>query len=453
MTRQYRALAVVAGIALAAQAHAVTPEEAKQLGATLTEFGAEKAGNADASIPPYTGGLRQAPAGFKPGSGRYPDPFDGEKRLYSVDAKNMAQYAEALSDGQKELLRRYPDFRIDVYPTRRSLFFPKYVLDRCARNAVNAKLTESGNGVSGGAYACAPFPIPKNALEVLWNHLLRYNVGEGGHFDHSSNWSVDSAGRRTDVGSFFISAYSWYGEPSNAKLEDAWSSGMVVDFTRPAVQAGEKQLLKYSIDYDKQDTRAWIYAPGQRRVRLAPEFAYDTPIASTGGIQFYDEVTQFSGKPDRFAFKLIGKKEMLVPYNAYKFAFEVPPEKSLTARVPNPDYFRWEKHRVWVVEATLKPGKRHVYQRKVFYLDEDSWTILLSDAFDHGGKLQKVGFQPMVPLYDAGGFYTPLVSFDLNKGSYIAVALVSSEGDFVRPRAGIDPRSLTPDRLAATGIR
>ena len=454
MARLSRRLAAVAALALAARVHAaVPPEEAKQLGATLTEFGAEKGGNADGSIPPYTGGLTQPPAAFKPGSGRYPDPFDGEKPLYSVDGKNVAQHAESLSEGQKELLRRFPDFRMDVYPTHRTASFPKYVLDACAKNAVTARLTDSGNGVSGDVHACVPFPIPKSGLEVLWNHLLRFNIGDQGHFDHSSTWSVDAAGRRTDTGSFFISAYSWYGEPSKAKLDDAWGSGMVLEFTRPAVQAGEKQLLKYSVDYDRQDTRAWIYAPGQRRVRLAPEFAYDTPIASTGGTQFYDEVTGFAGKPDRFDFKLIGKKEMLVPYNAFKFTFEVPPEKSLTPRFPSPDVFRWEKHRVWVVEATLKPGKRHVYQRKVFYFDEDTGTILLADSYDHGGKLQKVAFQPLLPLYDAGGFYTPFVLFDLNKGAYIAVALASSEGDFVRTRAKIDPRALTPDRLVATGVR
>jgi hypothetical protein len=454
MARLSKGLAFVAALALAARVHAaVTPEEAKQLGTTLTEFGAEKGGNADGSIPPYTGGVRQAPAAFKPGSGRYPDPFDGEKRLYSVDGKNLAQHAELLSEGQKELLRRYADFRLDVYPTHRSAAFPKYVLDRCVKNAVAARLTGTGNGVSGDVHACVPFPVPKSGLEVLWNHLLRYNVGDDGHFDHTSAWSVDVAGRRTDAGSFFISAYAWYSEPTKTKVDEPWCTGMVIEFTRPAVQAGEKQLLKYSIDYDKQDTRAWIYAPGQRRVRLAPEFAYDTPVASTGGIQFYDEVAQFSGKPDRFDFKLIGKKEMLVPYNPFKLAFEVPPEKSLVARFPNPDVFRWEKHRVWVVEATLKPGKRHAYQRKVFYFDEDTWAILLSDSYDHGGKLQKVGFQPLLPLYDAGGFYTPQVLFDLNKGAYIAVALASSDGDFVRPRAKIDPRSLTPDRLAATGVR
>jgi hypothetical protein len=454
MTRVHTAVGVAATLALAVPAFAaVTPEEAKQLGTTLTEFGAEKAGNADGSIPPYAGGLRQPPAAFKPGSGRYPDPYEGEKPLLSVNAKNLAQYAEALSDGQKELLRRYPDFRLDVYPTHRTAALPKPVLDRCAKNAVTARLTESGNGVSGDVFACIPFPIPKNGLEVVWNHLLRHSLGVGGHSVHISSWSVDAAGRRTDTGAFFNSNYSWYSDTTKTKLVEPWDRGLLVEFTRPAVQAGEKQLIKFSIDYDKQDIRAWIYAPGQRRVRLAPEFAYDTPIASTGGIQFYDELGNFSGKPDRFDFKLVGKKEMYVPYNAYKLAYEVPPEKSMTARFPNPDFLRWEKHRVWVVEATLKPGKRHAYRRKVFYVDEDTWSILLADSYDHGGKLQKVGFQAVVTFYDATDFLLPHVLFDLNKGAYLALALASSPGDFTRPRAGVDPREFTPDRLAATGVR
>ena len=45
---------------------AVTAEEAKQLGTSLTEFGAEQAGNADGSIPAYTGGLEKV-AGYDAG--------------------------------------------------------------------------------------------------------------------------------------------------------------------------------------------------------------------------------------------------------------------------------------------------------------------------------------------------------------------------------------------------
>jgi hypothetical protein len=251
----------------------------------------------------------------------------------------------------------------------------------------------------------------------------------------------------------FAPYYSWYTDPARSKLADPWTAAFIGDFNRPAAQAGEKQLLKYSIDYDKQDARAWIYTPGQRRVRLAPEFTYDTPIASTGGIQFYDEVYLFAGKPDRFDFKLVGKKEVIVPYNDYQLAFEMPPEKSITPRYLNPDAVRWERHRVWVVEATLKPGKRHAYQRRTFYFDEDSWAIVAMDCYDHAGKLQKVAYEYLTPIYDAASFVAPHQVIDVNKGSYLIVTLFHSKDDFVRPRAGIDPLLFTADRLSASGVR
>jgi hypothetical protein len=447
-------LGAVTIIALADRAQAaVTPEEAKQLGTTLTEFGAEKAGNADGSIPSYTHDPVRAPPGFKPGSGRYPDPFSGEKPLFSIDAKNVAQYAGMLTEGVKEQIRRFPTFRMDVYPTHRTIRYPKHVLDRCAKNAVTAKLTETGNGVDGEPYGCVPFPIPKNGLEVLWNHILRYQVGETGMLAHQSTWIVDANGRRTDSGGLNLYYYNWYTESGRTQLRDKWASAAMVETTRPSESAGEKTLIKYSIDYDKQDSRAWFYTPGQRRVRIAPEFAYDTPNASIGGLQFFDEIGMFAGKPDRFDFKLIGKKEMYIPYNDYRFTFDVPPETSVTPKHVNPNVVRWEKHRVWVVEATLKPGKRHVYQRRTFIFDEDSWSISGVDAYDHAGKLAKTAWGSMVPLYDSPSFAYPEAIYDLNKGAYGTILLYHSKDDFCKSKGGVDPGMLSAERVGASSTR
>src|SRR5512138_3434549 len=126
-----RTLVVAALFALAAPAasRALTAEEAKQLGTTLTEIGAERAGNAEGTIPPYEGGLTTPPAGYRPGSGTRPDPFAGEKPLFSIDGKNAAAHAARLTEGQKALLAKYPDFRMDVYPTHRTVAFPRFVLE------------------------------------------------------------------------------------------------------------------------------------------------------------------------------------------------------------------------------------------------------------------------------------------------------------------------------------
>lgn len=430
----------------------VSNEEAGKLGKTLTLFGAEAGGNADESIPPYTGGLTKPPPGFVPGSGRYVDPFPGEKPVAVIDAKNMAQYADKLTDGTKELMRRHDSFRVDVYPTHRSIAYPKHVLDHCVKNASTAKLTASGNGVAGNPYGCVPFPIPRNGLEAIWNHQLRYFPGGQGIDIHMQGWLVDASGRRIDSGGYFAPYYNAYSDPSKSSMDDLFTFSAIGDFTNPPSQAGEKQLLRYSIDYDKQDSRVWVYTPGQRRVRLAPEFGYDTPIASTGGVQFYDEVYLFIGKPDRFDWKLVGKKEMYVPYNAYALGFEVPPEKTVTPKHLNPDHVRWEKHRVWVVEATLKPGMRHAHQRRVFYIDEDSWTIVAYDGYDAANKLARVAYSFPVPLYDAATAVLPYVIYDLNKGAYLIPVTFSSPRNYVRP-AALDTSMYRQERLVGSAVR
>ena len=89
---------------------AISPEEMKQLGTTLTPWGAIKAGNAAGTIPAYTGGLATstAPAGFAKNSGKWPDPFADDKPLYSITGKNIDEHADKLSETTKALLKRYP---------------------------------------------------------------------------------------------------------------------------------------------------------------------------------------------------------------------------------------------------------------------------------------------------------------------------------------------------------
>ncbi len=190
---QWLAGIAVASTALVAHA-AVTAEEAKALGTTLTAIGAEKAGNKDGTIPAYTGGITTPPAGFKAGDGIRPNPFAGEKPRLVIDAKNMAQNADKLTEGTKALLQKYPTFRVDVYPTHRSVAFPKFVADNTAKDALVAKTTNNGRSMEG-AHAGFPFPIPKTGYEAMWNHLVRFN---GVAYEAKyRNLNVDSSGHVT----------------------------------------------------------------------------------------------------------------------------------------------------------------------------------------------------------------------------------------------------------------
>ena len=157
-----------------AAAGAATGAEAEALKTTLTPLGAERAGNAAGTIPPWSGGYATLPAGYQQGAAR-PDPFSADKPLFSITPANAAQYADQLPEGAKALFAKYPDFRMDIYPTRRSAAAPQSVYDNVFLNATRARAAPAGiaYGIENAAGGI-PFPIPKSGHEVVWNHLLAY---------------------------------------------------------------------------------------------------------------------------------------------------------------------------------------------------------------------------------------------------------------------------------------
>lgn len=447
-------LATTLALVVAGAAHAaVSPDQAAKLGTTLTAVGAEKAGNADGSIPAYTGGLATIPAGFKAGDSFRPDPFESEKPRVVITDKNAAEYADKMTASTRELLKRYPTFRVDVYPTHRTVGLPQKVLENTAANAVTAKTTEGGLALEN-ALPGVPFPIPADGNEAMWNHLLRYQgVAMSNKYD---SWISDASGAASlsSTGIFFIE-YPLYDpkRPVGPVAADEPFYKIKVQYAGPARRVGEALLLIDAVNPLQQPRRAWQYLPGQRRIKLAPDLAYDTPNPGTSGIMTYDDTFLFNGAMDRYDFKLVGKKEMLVPYNTYKLNYHKTTADLVTAKHLNPDLVRWEQHRVWVVEATLKPGKRHIYSKRTFYLDEDSWNVLASDEYDARGQLYRGGFAHMTYSYDVQAPDT------INHMLYDFVAGSYNINGFYGPYGGlkyIEPLSKAqwaPESLAGTGIR
>ncbi len=301
---------------------AVTADEAKQLGTTLTAVGAEKAGNKEGTIPEYTGGLKEIPSSFKKGSGIRPSPFDADKPRLVIDAKNSAQHADKLTEGTKELLKRYPaSMRLDVYPTHRVVALPAKVLSNTGKNAVGTKSVNGGLGVEN-MLPGVPFPIPKTGAEAMWNHLVRY-TGVAYNVKYE-NWNVDSAGVPTLATSGNLTnefpLYDAKRADVVAKESDPYFK-LKLYYTGPARRAGEALMAIDSVNPIVQPRRAWQYLPGQRRVKLAPDLSYDTPNAGTAGTSTYSDAFVFNGALDRFDWKLVGKKEMYVPYNGYKLMY------------------------------------------------------------------------------------------------------------------------------------
>lgn len=444
------ALSVALMGASAASLAAVSAEEAKQIGSTLTEFGAIKAANKDGSIPAYTGGLTKAPAGFKTDSGFWLDPFKDEKPLLRIDAKNMAQYADLLSDGQKALLTKFPTYYLDVYPSHRTAAYPEHVLKATVRNATGCKALKEGLALDTACRGGLPFPIPKTGYEVMWNQQLRYQGDTAITTSSSRSWVVDSSGRPTMTAQQQTLSDFVYYQTSLTDRDPAMAWRVYSISQAPARRAGEMTGLTDYLDPTDRPRKAWSYTPGQRRVKLSPEFAYDTPVASMGGVTLFDELFVFSGKMDRFDFKLVGKKEMFIQYNGYKNAYDCPTvEKALKAQHVNPECERWEKHRVWVVEATLKPGQRHAYSKRVYYFDEDLSGAANYDAYDQNGQLYRTLYQTAAPMYDKSIPYASKnVVYDFNKGMYAYVNDVMVGGFKVSATAQSE-RELNPEAIVA----
>ncbi|WP_114394966.1 DUF1329 domain-containing protein [Oleisolibacter albus] len=423
-------------------------QDASELGKSLTPMGAIKAGNADGSIPEWTGGQVTPPAGWKAGELEI-DPYKADKPLFTIDAKNMDKYAEKLPEGLKALMKQYPDsYKMNVYPTHRSAGYPDRIYKETAANAGRAKLAEGGNGVEG-AKEGIPFPLPKTGVEVVWNHLLRYRGTDTVRRVGQANPQVDGSYTMIMLEESVKYLYSAPGgTDGNISLY------FLQEVVAPARLAGEILLVHETINQVKEPRNAWTYNPGQRRVRRAPNVAYDNPGTASDGLRTNDNFDMFSGAPDRYDWKLVGRKEMYVPYNAYTLhGKDVTYDQIIKPRHINQDLARYELHRVWVVEATLKPGTSHVYAKRTFYVDEDSWQILVADHYDGRGQLWRVGESHGISYYSVPAYWSTLdVLYDLQSGRYTGLGFDNQEPPY-RFDANLTAADFSPDSLRRAGVR
>lgn len=372
-----------------------------RLGEDLTRFGAIKAGNADGTIPPYEGGVITIPAGLQGEGGRWPNPFAGERPRLRITAQNADQYADKLSEAQLRLLKDNPDsYYMDIYPTHRTVIYPEEFLAATERNATNpdCRTEEDGLALSEACRGGLPFPLPQDGYQVMWNYLLNFDGVNGWEYLHS-NYVVSPGGARTLTSRTASGAEKPFYQVGVEGRDTGQAVRLWSRTQAPARQAGRAAGYWDYLNPVAQDRYAWSYETGQRRVRQSPEFAYDTPSTSFGGLSFYDEINLFSGKMDRFDFKLLGKKEMYLPYSSYDLKWHCDAEESLQARHINPKCERWELHRVWVVEASLKQGKRHADSRRRYYIDEDTYGAALYVSWDQSGGLHRAGFRYTYQLY------------------------------------------------------
>lgn len=430
----------------------VHADEREFIGTKYTPWGAELQGNAEGTIPAFSG-PPAVPASYdasKPGV--RPDPFADDKPLFSITSGNMGEYADKLSEGIKEMFRKYPEFRMDIYPSRRTASYPDFYLENARKNLDSCKITNDGLGLSG-CYAGTPFPFPKSGTEVMRNRFFKYeqlSLSSSGMY----GIVVDRSGRERITGVAQQELYWPIFDPQRTEPigEDEIFQYQRNDYVEPARMNGEKNVIHDTVN---TGLRAWQYLPGQRRVKLAPDISYDSPSPIGGGIAVVDELSLFYGAIDRYDFDLKGKQEMFIPYNSYKLndAAQCSHAVANTPGYINPDCVRWELHRVWKVEANLKDGFRHIYPKRVMFLDEDLWGTGISDNYDASGSVYRLTISFPITLYEASGHATDeTVTYDMPTGAYHrSQTTVMSGGYTITTPKPV--RYFNPQSLGGTGIR
>ena len=440
-------------IAAATASAAVTEQEAAKLGKELTPVGAERAGNKDATIPEWSGGMTTAPAGWKAGQKRV-DPYAADKPLLSIDASNVDKYRDKLSEGQVALVKQIKGYRMDVYPTHRSCGFPDFVYERTRTNATTAQLASNGWGLEKGIGAAVLFPMPKTGAEAVWNHKVRY-MGEGRIEHYATIFSAKGG----DFTPLVQDQWTWVPvhSPKNKGVEEVNGVEMKLlnEVLSPPAHAGELILAHW---FFNNPSDAWLYFPGQRRVRRAPTFAYDNPVPGYENLETVDAYPMYAGAMDRYDWKLVGKQELYIPYNSYKWIDKARKYKEIYLDdFVNRDLVRYELHRVWKVEAMVKQGMRHQIAKRHFYLDEDSWGLIVADNYDAQGKIWRVQESSVYPAPELQACVSQeFISYDLTVGRYIAENATQErpETDWLAGKEGrIDPKKFSADELRRVGER
>lgn len=427
----YTAMALVLSLTSGLVNAKISEQQASQLGISLTPLGAEMAGNAEGTIPAWDGGLTLKNTAASLDSGRPTDPFPTDTPLFVITNNNLAQFKENLSEGQLAMFKKYENYQMPIYPSRRTAAYPDELYSVISNNAVNSELLAGGNGLTN-FNTTIPFPIPQSALEVVWNHITRFRGG-------SAQRTLTTIPVQSD-GSFTVvkmaDQLSWPEFLNGGR--DATADNNVLFYylqqiTAPARLTGTSLLVHETIDQVKEARRAWVYNTGQRRVRRAPNVAYDGPAAGTDGLRTADNFDMYNGAPDKYNWTLKGKKELFIPYNSYRLLnTDLKYNDLIKAGHLNTEHLRYELHRVWVVEAELKEGERHIYGKRTLYIDEDSWGASVIDHFDGRGELWRVAEAHNVMFYDVGTPWMVAETLhDLNSGRYLVTGLSNEEPKFM----------------------
>ncbi|MDP1671052.1 MAG: DUF1329 domain-containing protein, partial [Alphaproteobacteria bacterium] len=342
-----------------------------------TPMGSQKSGNKEGTITEWTGGLQSPPSNvtYKMGD-RHPDPYAADKILFTITAANMAQYEKNLGELPKAMFKSYPEsYKVNVYPSHRSCAQPPAVYEVLKSNALNSVGSPTGAGFTGAIRSTA-FPIPSTSQEIMWNHKLKFR-----NFKATRQLAFAAPTRGGDFTTYVAQddVYQMYGDPTVKDVSELNNISLkyISNTIAPARSAGNVVLLHETINVSQGARKAWVYSPGTRRVRRAPNIAYDNPLTNSDGMDTTDNFGGYNGATDRYDWSYVGRQEVYMPANNYRFAQKDLQYKDIL--IPgghlDQEFLRYELQRAHILEANVRPETRHIYPRRQFWVEEDSWFV------------------------------------------------------------------------------
>jgi hypothetical protein len=417
-------------------------------------MGSERAGTPDGMVPAWDGGMSSPPPGvkFDPKKDNLPNPFPNDAVKFTVTGANASQYDQYLTEGHKALLKKFGSYKMKVYESRRTCALPQYAYEAIKYNAANSTLSADGDGI-GNFKVGYPFPIPNNAMELMHNKRFSFR-------GYKATRQFAAAPVQSN-GSFNLitvqdEAIFRYANPAVKSSDELNNIGLlyIANTIAPARLAGNVILVHESINASVEPRKAWAYSPGTRRVRRAPDIAYDNPGTNTDAMSTSDAFDGFNGALDRYTWDLKPRQVKFIAYNSYdilhtKYSDYVKPSH------PNQDVVRYEPHRVHVVEAKLKAGSRHVYARRVLYMDEDAKVVNNAENYDGRGQLWRFQEIPLVNAYHVPHCGTGALElvYDLLSSRYLALSMRSEEPPVNYFADELNEARYTPEAIRTLGVR
>lgn len=434
-------LAISATTCLTSPLHAkATADEIARIGTKYTCTGAEMAGS-PSGVAPFTGKYLGAMPGMIPhseGGAHQTDPFADEQPLFTIDANNFAQYAEQLSPGQLAMFRKYPSFKMHVYPSHRDFRYDASVCQAALTNARHAELSADGLTALNAVRGAVPFPFPKSGQELVWNVLMAPGAA-------TSYREADLAIIYTNGNVLWGAHQLWNYSPEHDKKLRGQKYAGVSSYFKISILLPERETgyqLARNLYYDLKEP-PYYWATGRCcRGRCQQSRMEEMPLPSAAGNIFFDDMRLMNGSPERYEWKTIGKREFFLPANNFKLEARVVGTdkyaKLITPGHENPDFVRWELRRAWILQGALKEGMRHLYSNRTLYIDEDSYRAAMGENLDTQGNVWR--FNWVNNLYVGGSRSNTYESFsafyhDLHSGNYTALDLTQAKPQSIR----IDP--------------